>query len=102
LIPRKITLATLLCHDLIFGYRETDAVITMPAFTPQLVHSSYDFDIKRTLHGCWIARDRAGLSGGTFFSRKDAIRFALFEVGGDGARVHLLRTIRKARKGRAA
>jgi hypothetical protein len=74
----------------------------MPAFTPRPVRSAYDFDIKRSLHGCWIARDRAGLTGGTFFSRKDALRFALFEVGGDSARVHLWPKMLEARRGQAA
>ena len=71
--------------------RATDAVVIMSAFVPQSVSSSYDFDIKRSPHGCWIARDRAGLSGGTFFTRKAAVRFALYEVGGDSDRVHVHR-----------
>jgi hypothetical protein len=74
----------------------------MPAFVPQFVCSPYDFDIKRSPHGCWTVRDRAGLTGGTFFTREDAVRFALFEVGGDSARVHVLREVQQARGGRAA
>jgi hypothetical protein len=74
----------------------------MSAFIPRPVCSPYDFEIKRNLHGCWVARDRAGLTGGTFFSRKDALRFALFEVGGDNARVHLWPEMPKARRGQAA
>jgi|AP3Bu8745761321_1050154.scaffolds.fasta_scaffold47001_1 hypothetical protein len=74
----------------------------MPAFAPQFGCSPYDFDIKRSPHGCWTARDRAGLTGGTFFTREDAVRFALFEVGGDSARVHLLPEMRQARGDRAA
>ena len=74
----------------------------MPAFFPQFVRSPYDFDIKRSPHGCWTVRDRAGLTGGTFFTREDAVRFALFEVDGDSARVHVLREARQARGDRAA
>jgi len=32
--------------------------------------------------------DRDGLAGGTFLTCKDALRFALFETGGDSAHVH--------------
>jgi len=74
----------------------------MPGFFPQRVSSPYDFDIKRSPHGCWTVRDRAGLTGGTFFTRKDAVRFALFEVGGDSARVHVQREARRAGGDRAA
>ena len=45
----------------------------MPGFFPQRVSSPYDFDIKRSPHGCWTVRDRAGLTGGTFFTREDAV-----------------------------
>jgi hypothetical protein len=38
--------------------------------------------------------DRDGLSGGTFLYRPDAIRFALFETGGDATYVHEARTVR--------
>ena len=48
----------------------------------------YHFDIKRNRQGYWIARDRDGLAGGTFLTCKDALRFALFETGGDSAHVH--------------
>ena len=61
----------------------------MTAFFPQAVDTPYHFDIKRSREGCWIARDRGGLAGGTFLTCKDAVRFALFEVGGDSARVHV-------------
>jgi hypothetical protein len=46
------------------------------------------FDIKRSRQGYWIVRDRDGLAGGTFLTCKDAVRFALFETGGDSAHVH--------------
>jgi len=48
----------------------------------------YHFDIRRSRQGYWTARDRDGLTGGTFLTCKDAIRFALFETGGDSAHVH--------------
>jgi len=74
----------------------------MTAFFPQAVDTPYHFDIKRSREGCWIARDRGGLAGGTFLTCKDAVRFALFEVGGDSARVHVRPEIRQARRDRAA
>jgi hypothetical protein len=55
----------------------------MPVFVPELVCPPYHFDIKRNRRGYWIARDRGGLVGGTFLTKKDALRFALFETGGD-------------------
>jgi hypothetical protein len=87
-VPSKIALETLWGQDLLFGRRETDAVITMPAFVPQRVYPSYHFDIRRSRQGYWIARDRGGLAGGTFRTYKDAVRFAMFETGGDRAHVH--------------
>jgi hypothetical protein len=87
-VPGKIALDTLWGQDLLFGRRETDAVITMPAFVPQRVCPPYHFDIKRNRQGYWIARDRDGLAGGTFLTCKDAVRFALFETGGDSAHIH--------------
>ena len=81
---------------------ETDAVIQMPGFVPQPVCTPYHFEIKRSRQGCWIARDRGGLTGGTFLTCKDALRFALFEVGGDSARVHVRPEMRQSRRGRAA
>jgi hypothetical protein len=60
----------------------------MLPFVPQRVYPSYHFDIKPNRHGYWIVREGNGLVGGTFLTRKDAERFALFESGGDSARVH--------------
>ena len=42
----------------------------MPTFVPKLVCPPYHFDIKRNRQGYWIARDRGGLAGGTFVTRK--------------------------------
>jgi hypothetical protein len=81
---------------------ETDGVITMPGFVAQPVCTPYHFDIRRSRQGCWIARDRGGLAGGTFLTCKEAVRFALFEVGGDSARVHVRPEMRQSRSGSGA
>ena len=60
----------------------------MTDFVPLRVYPSYHFDIERDGQGYWIARDRHRLAGGTFRTRKDPFRFALFESGGDSTRVH--------------
>jgi hypothetical protein len=60
----------------------------MTDFVPQRVSLSHHFDIRHDRHGHWIARDRDGLTGGTFLTHKDAVRFALFETGGDASHVH--------------
>jgi hypothetical protein len=67
----------------------------MSDFFPRPVLPHYNFDIRRNSRGYWVAHDRDGLAGGTFLTRKDAIRFALFETGGDSARVHLRRPARR-------
>jgi hypothetical protein len=54
------------------------------------VREPYDFEIAPDRRGHWVARDKDGLIGGVFRTRKDAVRFALFEVGGDRARVHVV------------
>jgi hypothetical protein len=76
-------------RGLLFRRPETDAMITMPVFTPQRVCPPYDFDITRSQQGYWIACDRGGLTGGTFLNREDAVHFALFETGGNSAHVHI-------------
>src|SRR5580704_8269608 len=50
----------------------------MPGFSPRPACAPYHFHIKRSRHGHWTVSDRGGLTGGTFVSRKDALRFALF------------------------
>jgi hypothetical protein len=62
----------------------------MSDFVPRRICSPYHFDIQHNRQGRWTARDRQGLAGGTFMTYKDALRFALFETGGDSAHVHLL------------
>jgi hypothetical protein len=37
------------------------------------------FLIGRNSHGNWVVRDQAGLHGGLFIDRAEALRFALFE-----------------------
>src|SRR5260221_2867675 len=85
----------------LFGHRETDTVITMPAFVPLRICPPYHFDIKRSRQGYWIARDRDGLAGGTFLTCKDAVRFALFETAGDSAHVPILPDPKPTRAGLA-
>jgi hypothetical protein len=68
----------------------------MNDFVPRRVTSPYHFEIKHDPHGHWTARDREGLTGGTFFTRKDALRFALAETGRDRSHVHVLRASRMA------
>ena len=69
----------------------------MTSFAPHPVHSPYDFRIDRDRSGHWIVRERSALSGGVFLTRKDAIRFALFETGGDTSRVHAAAEPRRRR-----
>lgn len=60
----------------------------MSALLPLRVCHPHHFDIRRNNRGLWLANDRDGLTGGTFVTREDARRFALFEAGGDAAFVH--------------
>ena len=69
----------------------------MPDFFPIRICSPYNFDIKCSQRGFWIVRDRCGLAGGTFLTRKDALRFALFEADGDRTHVHTYRNVKAAR-----
>jgi hypothetical protein len=100
--PGKIKLEILSRRDLLCGCPKQTPLSQMPGFVPQPVCTPYHFDIKRSRQGCWVARDRGGLTGGTFLTCKDAVRFALFEVGGDSARVHVRPEIRQTRRRRAA
>jgi len=74
----------------------------MPAFVPLRIYPSYHFDIRRNRQGYWVARDSRDLVGGTFLTRKDALRFALFESGGDSAHVHAFPEPKAARNGARA
>ena len=67
----------------------------MPNFAPHYVCRPHHFDIRHSCRGFWTARDREGLTGGIFLTRRDAIRFALFEAGGDAAYVHEAREMRQ-------
>jgi hypothetical protein len=60
----------------------------MTAFAPRRVCLPHHFDIRHDRYGHWIARDRDGLTGGIFITRADALRFVLFETGGDASYVH--------------
>jgi hypothetical protein len=67
----------------------------MSDFVPRRVETPYQIDISHDREGHWTARDRDGLTGGTFFTRKDALRFALAETGRDRSHVHMLRPDRE-------
>jgi hypothetical protein len=64
-------------------------VIEMASFDPRPACAPHHFDISCDGRGHWVVRDEAGLVGGVFMTRKDALRFALGEVAGDLAYVHL-------------
>ena len=68
----------------------------MSDFVPRRVNSPYQIDIVHDRQGHWTARDRRGLTGGTFFTRKDALRFALAETGRDRSHVRVLRASHQA------
>ena len=61
----------------------------MPGSAEAPARAPHDFEIVEDERGHWIARDRDGLIGGVFRTRKDALRFALFEADGDSSRVHV-------------
>jgi hypothetical protein len=77
--------------DLCSGGVKQLVLSPMTAFAPQRVFLPHHFDISADARGRWIARDRDGLCGGTFRTRADAVRFALFEAGGDASYVHTSR-----------
>jgi hypothetical protein len=62
----------------------------MSSFMPQPIATRYHFDIAQNPRGYWVAKDDGGLIGGVFRSRKDAVRFALFEAAGESAHVRVL------------
>jgi hypothetical protein len=61
----------------------------MFSFAPVAVHTPYHFEVTENGRGYWIAKDKEGLIGGVFRTQKDALRFALFEAGGDSACVQV-------------
>ena len=67
----------------------------MSDFVPRPVPSPYYFDIEHDRHGHWTARDRQDLAGGTFLTRKAALRFALSETGGDRRHINVVRAARR-------
>lgn len=69
----------------------------MPDFVPIRICPPYHPDVKRNRKGYWIVRDRCGLAGGTFLTRKDALRFALFKSGGDSTHAHAYPETKAAR-----
>ena len=61
----------------------------MASFDPRPLCVPHHFEIARDRRGHWVVHDREGLVGGVFLTRKDALRFALGEVAGDPAYVHV-------------
>src|SRR5437870_7750267 len=59
----------------------------MSNFAPRAVFTPHHFEIAENARGYWVAKDKEGLIGGVFRTRKDALGFALFEVAGDSAYV---------------
>ena len=55
----------------------------MSSVAPFPVSTPHHFEIVENERGYWEAKDTEGLIGGVFRTEKDALRFALFEVGGD-------------------
>jgi hypothetical protein len=64
--------------------------VSMSSFEPQAILTPYHFEIAQNRRGYWVAKDDEGLIGGVFRSRKDALRFALFEAAGESAHVRVL------------
>ena len=62
----------------------------MNNFTPRATIAPHHFEVAENGRGYWVATDEEGLVGGVFRTQKDALRFALFEAGGDSACVRLL------------
>jgi hypothetical protein len=77
-----------------------NGVTHMSDFVPRAIATPYDFDIEHDRLGHWTARDRGGLTGGTFVTQQAALRFALTETGGDKRHVHLMRARRPQGDGR--
>jgi hypothetical protein len=71
----------------------------MSSFAPLRALAPHLFEIIENERGYWIAKDKEGLIGGVFRTQKDALRFALFEVGGDSACVQVLQPKSKRRRG---
>ena len=61
----------------------------MSSFVPLPISTPNHFEIAQNGRGYWVAKDKEGLIG-VFRTQKDALRFALFEVGGDSACVKVL------------
>lgn len=61
----------------------------MSSFAPRPAQIPHHFEIARNPRGYWVAKDKEGLIGGVFRTQKDALRFALFEAGGDSACVRV-------------
>ena len=47
----------------------------------QVIDRDRQFDVTENAQGLWVAHERHGLVEGVFRTRRDAVRFALFETG---------------------
>jgi hypothetical protein len=70
----------------------------MPTVVSSPALARHHFEIAENGRGYWVAQDKEGLIGGVFRTQKDAMRFALFEVGGDSACVRVLPPMPKRRR----
>src|SRR5947209_19208939 len=61
----------------------------MTSFAPTAALTLHHFEVSENGRGYWVAKDKEGLIGGVFRTQKDALRFALFEAGGDSACVQV-------------
>jgi hypothetical protein len=69
----------------------------MPNIAFADAHALHHFDIAPTGRHLWRVEEWHGLIGGIFRTRKDALRFALFEADGDRRCVHFRRAERRIR-----
>jgi hypothetical protein len=60
------------------------------SFAPLPILTPHHFGIAENGRGYWTARDKEGLIGGVFRIQKEALRFALFEAGGNSSSVRVL------------
>lgn len=74
----------------------------MPSFVPPLSQRAprREFTIRPDARGHWIAAEAHDLTGGVFFSRQEALRFALREADDDATCVHLAPAVEPARRKR--
>ena len=55
--------------------------MTQPASLVSAARPCRQFTVSQNARGQWVAREGAGLIEGVFRSQRDAVRFALYEIG---------------------